>query len=381
MAAASCVELVDGLPAAGVLLDLRGDRASVFADLRAWVKARSSRGDLQAAGRLVDEKYRCALVCRIARESTGGVRRHQALELLRILAEVPEWTPQTQMSLSDLEAEAAKAAQQPAPAVSAAVRAAMRESLGNLPTRGRLEDPQYSSEAFSELYSWVKARQRTLPSLAEAGRMIDVGHRRGIFAFLCGFLARRNSMSSRCREVLSMLANTEEWCAGDAADQTALAEALAHSRGLRIQGLGAEVTATVSAPDFGASSSAKAASYPALQSAHADIARAVQRAHTDIARAVQRAHTDIARTSGRAEGALSGCPGYASPPAVMAEVPSAELSLSDFERLFLPAHEPASPAGVEQMFSPNRHLVHLQTEHPAARDLRESQILQVNMWA
>jgi hypothetical protein len=258
--------------------------------------------------------------------------------------------------------------------VSAAVRAATQESLGRLPTRGRLEDPQNSGEAFSELYSWVKARQRTPPSLAEAGRMIDVDHRRGIFTFLCGFLARGNAMRSRCREVLSLLASSEEWCAGDAADQTALAEALAHSKGLRIQGLGAEAAATVSPPDFGAGPSAKAVPCAAVQGAHTDIASAVQRAHLDIARAVRRARADIARASCRPEGC-------ASPPAVMAETPSTELSLADFEQLFIPAHEPASLAGFEQTFSPNRQLVHLQPEHTAVEDLRESQILQVNMWA
>lgn len=362
MAAASGADLVEGLPAVGVLLDPRGDRASVFADLRAWVRARSSRGDLPEAARLVGEEYRCALVCRIARESEGGVRRHQALELLGILAGVPEWAPHTQMSPSDLEAEAAKAAQQPAPAVSAAVRAATRSSLSNLPTRGRLEDPRNSSEAFSELYGWVKARQRTPPSLAEAGRMIDVDHRRGIFAFLCGFLARGNSMRSRCREVITLLANTEEWCAGDAADQTALAEALAHSKGLRIQGLCAEAAATVSSPDFGASPGAKAAPCPAVQG------------HFDISRPVHRARADLATAPGRPEGC-------AAPPAVMAKTPSAELSLADFQQVFAPAREPASFAGFEQTFSPNRQLIHLQTEHKAARDLRESQILQVGMWA
>jgi len=178
-----------------------------------------------------------------------------------------------------------------------------------------------------------------------------------------------------------LLANTEEWCAGAAADKAVLAEALAHSKGLRIQGLGAEVTTAVSAPGFGISSSAKATRYPADQMAHTDIARAVERAQADIARAVQRAHADISRASSCPQGALSSSLGYASSPAVMAETPSAELSLSDFEQLFVPTDKPTSRTDFEQIFSTSRQLVHLQTEHPASRDLRESQILQVNMWA
>jgi len=211
---------------------------------------------------------------------------------------VPEWAPQTQLSLPDLEAKAAQEAQQPAPAVSgaalSAAHAAMKKSLSGLPTPDRLEDAEKLKEAFSELYSWVKDRTKKPPSLAEAGRMLDVDHRRAIFSFLCEFVKRKNALRSRCREVLWLLARTEEWCEGDAADQTALAEALADYKDLHVRALGgekgveqrtdevsekvrasaerrrmyvradsgAEVTATASAPPGGASTSDRTARAP-----------------------------------------------------------------------------------------------------------------------
>ncbi|CAK0815816.1 unnamed protein product [Prorocentrum cordatum] len=155
-------------------------------------------------------------------------------------------------------------------------------------------DAEKLKEAFSELYSWVKDRTKKPPSLAEAGRMLDVDHRRAIFSFLCEFVKRKNALRSRCREVLWLLARTEEWCEGDAADQTALAEALADYKDLHVRALGgekgveqrtdevsekvrasaerrrmyvradsgAEVTATASAPPGGASTSDRTARAP-----------------------------------------------------------------------------------------------------------------------
>lgn len=288
MAAADSVGILEGLPAAGVLLEPKDDRASVFSELKSWVKAHSTSKDLQEAGRLVNEGYRCAVVLFITRESQRGVRSRQAQDLLKILSEVSEWAPQTQLSLPELEAKAAQAAQQPAPAVSSAAlsaaHSAMKKSLAGLPTPDKLEDAGKLKEAFSELYSWVKDRTKKAPNLAEAGMMLDVDHRRAIFAFLCDFVKRKNALRSRCREVLWLLARTEEWCEGDAADQTALAEALGDYKDMHVRTMGGEkgvekqrtdevlhpilasaerrMTATVSEPPGGASTSARAARAP-----------------------------------------------------------------------------------------------------------------------
>merc|ERR1719356_1432892 len=108
----------------------------------------------------------------------------------------------------------------------------MQEALEGLPTRGALEDPASGQEVFSELYAWIKARQRPLTRLAEAAMWVDLDHRRSVFAFLCGFMARKTVMRSRCREAILQLASLEEWCAGDAADQTMLSGALADDKGL-----------------------------------------------------------------------------------------------------------------------------------------------------
>jgi len=248
-------DLFDGLPAPGALLDPKGERASVFALVRTWVKALSARGDLAEAGRILGPRYRCAVLCLVSRESAGGVRRSQAQEVLQILGGVAEWAPQAALSLADLEAAAALLAEQPPPAALCAARSgAMQEALEGLPERDALEDPASGQEVFSKLYAWVKARQKPLARLAEAAMWVDLDHRRSIFAFLCGFMARKTVMRSRCREAILQLASLEEWCAGDAADQTMLSEALADEKGLprrtlcRDKGVGEQRPDGASAP-------------------------------------------------------------------------------------------------------------------------------------
>jgi hypothetical protein len=78
---------------------------------------------------------------------------------------------------------------------------------------------------------------------------VDLDHRRSIFAFLCGFMARKTVMRSRCREAILQLANLEEWCAGDAADQTMLSEALADDKSLRRRTLGCDKDVEKQRPD------------------------------------------------------------------------------------------------------------------------------------
>jgi len=209
---ASSYDLLKDLPAPATFLDPKGEKASVFASLRAWVKKLSPTGELQQAGRILGDKYRCAVLCFVTRESSSGVRRSQAQELLKILAEVPEWAAEAAMSLEELEAAAAEVASLPAPALAGAARSGMmKELLEGLPTRNTLEDPNSSSqEVFSQLHRWIKARLKEQPSrLAEAGQLLDVEHRRSVFDFLCAFTSRKTVMRSRSREALWHLAGLD----------------------------------------------------------------------------------------------------------------------------------------------------------------------------
>lgn len=263
MGAVSRTDLLDGLPAPSVLLDPKGERASVFALLRTWVKALSARGDLTEAGRILGQRYRCAVLYFVSRESAGGVRRSQAQEVLQILGKVAEWAPQLALSLADLEAAAAELAEQPAPAVLGMARSgAMQEALEGLPARDTLEDPASGQEVFSQLYAWIKARQRPLARLAEAAMWVDLDHRRSIFAFLCSFMARKTVMRSRCREAILQLASLEEWCADDAADQTMLSEALADDKSLRRRTLGCDKDVEKHRPDGASASASRGQRHP-----------------------------------------------------------------------------------------------------------------------
>eukprot|EP00746_Dinoflagellata_sp_MGD_P088815 gnl/MRDRNA2_/MRDRNA2_35104_c0_seq1.p1 gnl/MRDRNA2_/MRDRNA2_35104_c0~~gnl/MRDRNA2_/MRDRNA2_35104_c0_seq1.p1 ORF type:complete len:402 (-),score=84.75 gnl/MRDRNA2_/MRDRNA2_35104_c0_seq1:201-1406(-) len=265
---------LDGLPSE-VELDLSDSRTDVreaFTALRNWLKAKQQSNSLVSAGRFLSTAYKQRVfefLCAIPGKKP--IFQNQARELLKALADVPEWQEgividaasisaaldsgkSARCSAKDVPSAASNekpeaagyptqglhsslAAPPPPPSAEQSVVASLslvtpppppedKKLLEGMPPHvGFDENSRYDlGDTFIDFRKW--ARSLAVWDLASAGYQLQPELRSKVFCFLTRVSAERKIYRNQVREVLSMLLSIDDWTDNTVLDEAAISRIL-----------------------------------------------------------------------------------------------------------------------------------------------------------